>query len=540
MTGADLLLARLRNYGVEQVFGYPGGPLVPLYDALHPERQKQFCHGALIRHILARDERGAGFMADGFSRATGLPGVCLAVCGPGAFNAFTPLLTAFSDSVPFLVISGQMPAGGSRSGFYHENDQQSACESFTKARASVNDAAMLVLELDRLWRTMQEGRPGPALLDVTAAALLAEVPGQKSSEINRQAHRPAPIAPKLRDIAALARLVAGWQRPLILVGGGVITSGASEELKQVAERLSAPVFNSLMGKCALPSDHPLSAGMPWRQSTSDTSDMASRISPLFQEADGLLVIGCRFSQVITGSWALKVPKSLAQVDIDGCEFGRHYPVQLGIQADAREALRALLALLPSESRPPWVAAEQLASRRIEKWLIGGMDLSGAARRALPKETIVVADVTQLAYRMLVEFPVYAPRTFLHPAGAVSMGYGLPAAIGAKTAFPDRPVVAIVGDGCFQMTGFELATAVQEKLPVVVLLVNDRSLTLIKLIQERRFQGRYIGVDLQNPDFGVLAQAYGVRYWAADSEPMLEDWLQQAISCRATALVEMRL
>jgi thiamine pyrophosphate-dependent acetolactate synthase large subunit-like protein len=268
--------------------------------------------------------------------------------------------------------------------------------------------------------------------------------------------------------------------------------------------------------------------------------MASRISPLFQEADGLLAIGCRFSQVITGSWALRPPKSLAQIDIDPAELGRHYPVTRGVHADAREALVALLAALPETPRQPWVDPRRLAAWTAEKWPIAGMDLPAAVRRALPQDAFVVGDVTQLAYRMLVEFPVYAPRTFLHPAGAVSMGYALPAAIGVKAAFANRPVVAVVGDGCFQMTGMELATAAQEKLPVVVLLVNDRGLTLIKLIQERRFQSRFIGVELQNPDFALLAQAFGVRYWQAENETALENSLRQAVECGETAIVEMKL
>jgi acetolactate synthase-1/2/3 large subunit len=170
--------------------------------------------------------------------------------------------------------------------------------------------------------------------------------------------------------------------------------------------------------------------------------------------------------------------------------------------------------------------------------MAGMDLCGCVRRALPRETIVVADVTQLAYRMLVDFPVYEPRTFLHPAGGVSMGYALPAALGAKAALPDRPVVAVVGDGCFQMTGMELATAVQENLPVVVLLIHDGSLTLIKMIQHRKYDDRFIGVELRNPDFGLLAKAFGVRSWQVDTEPKLETALREAVACGAPALVEV--
>jgi acetolactate synthase-1/2/3 large subunit len=524
-TGAALLVRRLRHHGVRCVFGYPGGPLAPLYDALY--------HEPAVRHFLPRDEQAAAFMADGYARATGRPGVCIGVCGPGAFNAATPLLNAWSDSTPVLLISGQVPSRDPRSGYYHENDQAHVFATFTKQQIRVEDPRALVADLDRAWAAMTEGRPGPVLFDVSGKALWSEAPDLPLPPM------PPPVAPpppKPADIDALARLIAGWKKPLLIAGGGVITAEAGAELVQVAERLGAPVFNTLMGKCALPSDHPLAVGMPWKESTSDASDMASRISPLFAEADGLLAVGCRFTQVATGSWALRPPSALAQIDIDPAEFGRHYRVTLGVHADAREALRALLDVLPPPPRAPWAPP----TGPLPAWRIGGMDLSAAIRRVLPRDAVVVADVTQLAYRMLVEFPVYLPRTFLHPAGGISMGFGLPAALGARAAFPERAVVAVMGDGCFQMTGMELATAVQERLPVVVVLVNDSSLTLIKAIQQRRYQGRYLGVDLLNPDFQLFARAFGVRAWSADTEPAFEAALREAVALKEPTLVEVRV
>lgn len=523
--GAALLVRRLRDYGVRHVFGYPGGPLAPLYDALY--------HEPVIRHFLPRDEQAAGFMADGYARATGRPGVCITVCGPGAFNASTAVLNAFSDSVPLLLINGQVSSREPRSGYYHENDQLSAFASFTKGQVRVEEPGAMVRDLDRAWRLMTEGRPGPVLFEVPGKVFWAEAPAAAWPSLPAP---PAPLTPRSQDIEALAKLLTGWRKPLLMVGGGVITAGAGAEVTQLAERLGAPIFNTLMGKCAVPSDHPLAVGMPWRESTSDASDMASRISPLFAEADGLLAIGCRFTQVATGSWALRPPPELAQIDVDPAELGRHYRVTLGVHADAREALRALLAALPSAPRQRWAAP----APPMQPVRIGGMDLPAAIRRVLPRDAIVVADVTLLAYRMLVEFPVFAPRTFQHPAGGISMGFGLPAALGARAAFPDLPIVAIMGDGCFQMTGMELATAVQEKLPVVVVLVNDGSLTLIKLIQQRRFQGRYLGVDLLNPDFALLAKAFGVPCWQVQDEASFETALREAVARGEPGLVEVRV
>jgi acetolactate synthase-1/2/3 large subunit len=526
-TAADLLVRRLKDHGVRHVFGYPGGQLTPIYDALYRE--------PAIRHVLARDEQAAGFMADGYARATGRPGVALAVCGPGVFNAATPLATAFTDSVPFLLISGQIPTRGLglHSGFYHENEQLLACDSLTKTgvRAAKGDA--LAEDVDACFWAMTEGRPGPVLLEVPLDVQRQEVASSPSF--------PLPTSPPKRrasgtDVAALADLLTGWRKPLILAGGGVIAAGAEALLGDLAHRLGAPVFHTFMGKCALPANHALKRGLPWSRATSDLTDMAAFMAPEFAEADGLLAVGCRFTQAATASWTLRPPSSLAQIDVDAAELGRHYPVALGVHADAAEALRSLLSLLPEKPRLPWSERRPDA----EPWRLPGMDLLGPMCQVLPRDTIYSVDVTRLGYVMLAEFPVYQPRTFLHPAGFVSMGYGIPAALGAKAAFPERCVVAVVGDGCFLMSATELATAVQEKLPIIVILVNDSSLTLIKAIQQRRFANRFLGVDLVNPDFGMFARAFGVRAWRVQTDSAFEAALREALECRSTALIEVQL
>jgi acetolactate synthase-1/2/3 large subunit len=290
-----------------------------------------------------------------------------------------------------------------------------------------------------------------------------------------------------------------------------------------------------MGKCTLPSNHPLAAGMPWNRATSDLSAMEQFFSPLFAEADGVLAVGCRFTQLTTGTWTLKLP-TLAQIDIDAEELGRHYPLGLGIHADARLALEQLLKRLPAVPRTAWT--RPLPAH--EPWQLPGLDLVPPLRRVLLRDGIVVADITRLAYILLVEFPVYQPRTFLHPAGYVSMGYGIPAALGARAAFPHRPIVAVVGDGCFLMSGMELATAVQEKLPIVVILINDGSLTLIKAIQKRRYQERYLGVDLLNPDFGLFARSFGVRHQALCDASSFETSLREALGRDETTLLEVKI
>lgn len=527
LTGANILVRRLKEHGVKHIFGYPGGQLTPIYDALVREGG--------IRHILARDEQAAAFMADGYARATGQPGVCLAVCGPGVLNAATPLATAFTDSIPILAISGQIPSAGKglRSGYYHENEQLDACKTFTKHRARPVDVQRIVPQLDEAFQAMTRGRQGPALYEIPLDLQRQEV---KDTQVLPAIPVPSSPAPSADELASLVRLLAGWKRPMILAGGGVVTAEATNQLAQLADRLGAPVCHTLMGKCAISSDHRLKAGLPWRRATSDVTSMDSFFSPLFKEADGLLAIGCRFTQATTGSWGLKLPSSLAQIDIDPQEIGRHYPVTHGICADARVTLGALLSALPRQPRSPWT----LPQGPVEPWRLPGIDLVSPLRQILPRDAIVVADITRLSYIMLSEFPVYEPRTFLHPAGFVAMGFGIPAALGAKIAFPQRSVVAVVGDGCFLMSGMELASAVQEKLPIVIILINDNCLTLIKAIQERRYEKRFLGVDLRNPDFGLFAKSFGVPSWKVDNDAAFSKALGEAISCDQPALVEVQV
>ena len=528
-TGAEVLVRRLRDHGVRHVFGYPGGQLTPIYDAVARE--------PTIRHILARDEQAAAFMADGYARATGKPGVCLAVCGPGVYNAATPLATAYTDGVPLLLLSGQISRKGLglRSGYYHENDQLHATKTLTTWQSRILGADAITSEIDEAFAQMagtKNGRPGPVMVEVPLDVQREEFPGTELTPLPARARQPdaTPL-----EIEAFAKLLAGWRRPLLLAGGGVVSAGAEALLAQLAERLGAPVFTTFMGKCAISSEHPLKVGLPWSRATSDLTDMRPFLSPLFAEADGLLAIGCRFTQTATAGWALKLPPALAHIDIDSAEIGRHYPVTLGVVADAGAALRRLLDALPPEPRRPWAT---IAAR--DPWRLPDLDLVPHLRQALPRDAIVAADITRLGYILLAEFPVYEPRTFLHPAGFVAMGYGIPAALGAKAAFPERTVVALVGDGCFLMCGMELATAVQENLPIVIVLINDSSLTLIKAIQQRRYDGRYLGVDLQNPDFAALARAFGVRAWQVDSERAFAHALREAVVSAETALIEVRL
>jgi thiamine pyrophosphate-dependent acetolactate synthase large subunit-like protein len=526
-TVARQIISRLAELGVSHIFGYPGGQITPLYDAIYNQ--------SAIRHVLARDEQAAGFMADGYARATGRPGVCLTVCGPGVLNAATPLATAFTDSVPMLLLTGQIPSRGAgpRSGFYHENQQAEACATFTKGRFRITSSDQVLGMVDQAFALASHGRPGPSFLEIPLDVLKGEMSSPTTTLFPFNATR---LIPKQTYGSKMAELVARWKKPVILAGGGVLSAHATDALRMVARRLNAPVFHTLNGKSAFPADHPLNAGLPWTKATSDLVGMESFFSPLLAQADGMLAVGCRFTQAMTGNWTWPPPTSLLHIDVDAAELGRHYAPTVGVHADARLALEVLLEQLPQEPRVPWSKHQAVKAESS----FHGLDLLGAMRRLLPRDAIVTADVTRLAYQMLAQFPIFVPRTFLHPAGYVSMGYALPAALGAKSAFPDRAVVAVVGDGGFLMSGMELASAVQEKLPIVVVLINDNCLSLIKSSQDRHYGGRHIGVDLKNPDFCAFAAAFGVRAWRVHNDAQFASALEEALNLNEPALVEVAL
>lgn len=527
-TVAGQVIGRLAELGVTHIFGYPGGQITPLYDALYIKKER-------VRHVLARDEQAAAFMADGYARATGKPGVTLAVCGPGVLNAATPLATAYTDSIPMLLLTGQVPSKGAglRSGYYHENDQALACTPLTKARYRIDNPGKAIETIDLAYRQTTKGRPGPVLLEIPLDVL--RMPSELGVITLLQPARKQELL-RSSEAKLLTRLVQSWQQPVILAGGGVVHADATNALVAVAERLGAPVFHTLNGKSAFPNDHPLCAGLPWLKATSDLTGMEPFFSPVLAMADGILALGCRFTQATTGTWVWKPPPSLVHVDLDPKELGRHYKPTLGICADAGAALKSLLAALPPKRRLPWTIPPD---RTVEP-AFPGFDLLGAMRRVLPRNVIIAADVTRLVYRMVSQFPVLTPRSFLHPAGFVSMGYAIPAALGAKAAYPDRPVVAVVGDGGFQMSGMELASAVQERLPIVIILVNDCCLSLIKSSQDRHYGGRHIAVDLRNPDFAQFAAAFGVRAWRTENDSQFETALKEALKLRKPALVEVVL
>ena len=498
LTGGEWVVAALGAEGVRHVFGIPGVHNLAIYDALLRQ-------SALV-HVLARHEAGAAFMADGYARASGAPGVVVVTTGPGATNVLTPLVESYAGSTPVVVVMSDIASAlvGRDVGALHEVPNQIECfrpvarwaEALTEARA-IPAAVHTAFDL------LRTGRPGPVAISIPNDFLTARLEAEPG---RGGAGRRPPCHPEA--IAAAARRLGGATRPLLIAGGGVIAAGAEAELVALARRLDAPVITSVMGRGAISERDPLWHGvLPNRRAT----------EPVLQAADVVLAVGCRFAHRSTQGLLLNLSfgpgQALIHLDLDPRVIGLLFKPELGIVGDATDGLARLLAAL-GDGRPAggwdhgWRAGLRGAAGPL--YTAETARLVETLRAALPDDAIVVCDQTGLNYWMEWHFPVLAPRTFLYPVGSATLGYGVPAAIGAKIARPDRPVVAVVGDGGFLYSVNELATAVKYRLPVVFLVLNDERFGAIKYLQETLFAGRWGEADLVNPDFPALARAFGAR------------------------------
>jgi len=523
MTAAEYIIRFLAAQGISLIFGMPGGHNLPLYDALARQRR--------IRHVLARNEMGAALMADGYARSSGRIGACLVTSGPGVTNTLTGIGVAHGDSIPVLLLSSQVPSAGvgREAGYFHEMDALAATAPLTKWNARADKAADVPAVIAEAFHRLRSGRPRPVHVEVPADVLAQPCDGPLA-----RIHGDLPPAPDARAVARAAQLLAGAERPLILAGGGAV--GASRGLLALARALGAPVLTTAMGKGAIAETHPLAAGLTWRGITPDLRDMEPLFSPLLGRADVLLAVGCRFTQLATGNWTMPMPARLIHMDVDPEVIGRRYHADVAIVADARGGLRALLEALkggPEPRRSRVWAQAACAARPPMRPFVRGL------REALAADALVVADVVRAAYPLLAEFPVGRPRSVLSSVGFFAMGHGLPGAIGAKLAFPARQVVALAGDGGFLMTGQELATAVQERVPVICLVVNDGSLTAIRILQDKHYAGRRFAVDLRHPNFAAYARAFGALGVTVRRPEGLAPALRRALRSRRPAVLDLR-
>ena len=507
LTGGQAVVRALEANGVEVVFGIPGVHTLDIYDALLDSP---------IRHVLARHEQGVGFMADGYARASGRPGVALVITGPGVTNVATPVGEAYADSSPVLVVasSEEQRWAGAMDGHYHDLRDQfglmAPLTAWSGRATAVGDVPRLIGEA---FRHMMSGRTRPTYVQVPLDVL-----GATDEITTSDAPLPSRVDPAPAAINQAVESIAGAERIVLYCGGGAAASGAQNALVAVAERLGAPVVTSETGKGSIPEDHPLAVGNLWER--------GNAVDELLRRADLALVLGSKLGASATDHQAMPLPSRLIRVDVDPLEVERHYRATQAIVADARATAAALVTALAARgiSKQGWTADQVAAVKHRALGAIWGAEQApylAALRRAVPRDGVLTYDMTMMGYLAARRYPVYEPRTFFGPTGYGTLGFALPAALGAKVARPEATVVAVVGDGGFQYTMQELATAVQFRLGVPIVVFNDSTYTAVKMDQALRFDRRYIAVDLVNPDFLGLAAAYGIPGVRADSPDELE-------------------
>jgi acetolactate synthase I/II/III large subunit len=511
LTGAQALVRSLEQQGVEVVFGLPGGAILPAYDPLR---------SSSLRHVLVRHEQGAGHAAEGYAWATGRTGVCMATSGPGATNLVTALADAYMDSVPMVAITGQVPTAMIGSDAFQEADITGITLPVTKHNELITNAERIPAAIAEAFHIASTGRPGPVLIDVPKDILQATMtwgPGTWPPAMNLPGYR-LPSAPDAAAIRAAAALLRQARRPVLYVGGGVIKANAHAELLALAELAQAPVTTTLMARGAFPDLHPLALGMPGMHGC------YTAVSAL-QEADLLVALGARFDDRVTGRLADFAPRAkVVHADIDPAEIGKNRVPDVPIVGDVRAAMAGLaesLAAAIAEDGPPdtghWLRCLDDWKRRFPLRYSQQPDGPLKPQHVVERlsaltggEAVVVAGVGQHQMHAAQHFSFTRPRSWINSGGLGTMGFAVPAAMGAQVGRPGELVVAIDGDGCFQMTAQELATCAIEHLPIKVLIFNNGFLGMVRQWQELFYEERYSEVELGTaiPDYVKLAEAYG--------------------------------
>ncbi len=520
MKGGDILIECLKAQGIRCVFGMPGTQNIQIYDSLLR------CGAGVIDHYLVRHEYASTQMADGYARSTGEVGVALTVPGPGASNASTGILEAFTDCVPVLLITGQSDSQfymRHPSKMFHGLDQMSFFESVTKYCAIAHTIEEIPEVVENAFRVMRTGRPGPVVLEFPMDVVTGEGEVPIPPHVDRQ---PSGL-PDPADLQSAMEALNQAEMPILFVGSAVIHSDAREELQQLTEKLNAPVVVARCAKGALPEDHPLALqiiyGFQGRQA--------------MQIADCTLAIGPRFTSIDTRNWSLEFPRPLIQIDENAAEIGREYPCDVGVVGDLKLTLRALIEAVKG-GKDSW---NHPLERIQEKFAAQPpLPLLPEIRAVLPDDGIFSVDVHAIGYASFAEFPVFDPRTFLYPNIGVALGYAFPAAIGAKVAHPDKPVVCFSGDGGFMMGAAELATAMMYGVNVVAIVVNDTALSAIKGSQQKGCNGRTIDTDLVNPDFVQFARSFGAYATRVDDLANFKGVLQDALAADRPAIIEIAM
>ncbi len=539
-SGSQILLECLRLEGVETVFGYPGGTVINIYDDLMDSP---------IKHILTRHEQAAVHAADGYSRATGKVGVAIATSGPGATNTITGIATAYMDSIPMVIITGQVPTPLIGNDAFQEADVIGITRPVTKHNYLVKDVKDLARIVKQAFYIARTGRPGPVLIDLPKDVQIQTADFAYPDTVELRGYKPN-VSGNVRQIDKAARMILAARKPVIYVGGGVVLSDTSEELKALAEMVQAPVTTTLMAMSSFPRKHPLSLGMLGMHGTY-YANMAVTNSDL------LIAIGARFDDRVTGKIATFAPHAkIIHVDIDPTSIKKNVRVDLPIVGDMKDVLGKVLKKLGGEEEKVKTTVEETAAWRdeIEAWkeqhpmgyrfsksIIKPQFVIEKIRELTRDDAIITTEVGQHQMWTAQFFDFTQPRTFLSSGGLGTMGYGLPAALGAQAGFPDRQVIDISGDGSFQMNSQELATLVQYRLPVKIVILNNNFLGMVRQWQQLFFDKRYSQTCMELPiDFIKLAEAYGATGLRATKPEEVEEVIRKGLETPGPVIMEFKV
>ncbi len=526
LNGSEIIIECLKEQGVDTVFGYPGGTILNVYDELYK-------HSDEIKHILTSHEQGAAHAADGYARATGRVGVCMATSGPGATNLVTGIATAYMDSVPLVAITANVAVPLLGKDSFQEIDIAGVAMPITKYSFIVKNIADLAPTIRRAFKIAQTGRPGPVLVDITkdVTAAVAEYEKQEIAPISRSVEK---ITDK--DIDAALALICSAKKPMVFVGGGAVISGASEELKKFVELLDAPVTDSLMGKGAFDGEDPRYVGMLGMHGTKAANYSVT-------ECDLLVTVGARFSDRVTGNTKkFAYNAKIVQFDVDAAEINKNIMVSASVIGDVKEILSRVNAKLAKQDHAEWIKKVQaLAADKplsYHKDVLTGPYVMEKLYELTKGDAIISTEVGQHQMWAAQFYKYRAPRTLITSGGLGTMGYGLGASLGAKTAMPEKTVVNIAGDGCFRMNMNELATAVRYQIPVVEIVMNNSVLGMVRQWQTLFYGKRYSNTVLNDGvDFVKLAQAMGAEAFRITKCEEVEEVLKKAIALNKPVLID---
>ena len=534
MIGARALMLALEKEGVKEVFGLPGGANLPMYDELYKSN---------IRHILVRHEQSAAHMADGFGRVSRKPGVCFATSGPGATNLLTGIATAQADSAPMVAVTGQVPVKMIGKDAFQESDIIGMANPAVKYSYQPRTPEEIPEIVKKGFYIAETGRPGPVLLDIPKDVQQNEGKFTFPDEVRISGYHPW-TDPDIPSIEKAIQLLLTSEKPIILAGGGVIISSAFAELQSIAEMLMIPVVTTFKGKGAFPENHPLSLGPIGMHGHAEANK-------LMTEADCVLAIGTRFSDRSVGTFEeFERNLKIIHMDVDPAEIGKNQTTSVAVVGDVQASLRIMVKMLlkkaikKSDDNPWLMHVNEVKdywreNLKLHPGEMGAAKILRKLREVLPKQSIVTTEVGQHQMWASLFYDVIQPGTFFSSTGLGTMGWGFPAAIGAKAARPDVPVVDIAGDGSFNMTENSLATSVLEDLPVIVFLINNFSLGMVAQWQRTFYEKRMIGIDLKNcPDYVKLAESYGAQGIRAQSMDELEKAIKSGLNSDVATVIDI--